>query len=122
MTYIIIAIIALALLVLGVFLLRKNPKQGLLSGLLSKKEIEHKTMYEHYESGDIWKEYSEYGDSVKDGEEKVYYPTGQINKICHWKDGRLHGEYVVFFKDGSKYLEGTYKNGRLSGDYIVHNI
>ena len=56
----------------------------------------------------------------KDGEERFYYETGELNKIKIWKNGILQGNLITYYKTGEKYIISNYKNNKLDGDYIVY--
>lgn len=46
---------------------------------------------ECYERSIIVKFKCEYVEDLKDGEEILYYPTGEVNRIRHWKTIRYYG-------------------------------
>lgn len=56
---------------------------------------------------------------LKDGEERVFYPTGELNKTITWVKGKKNGPFTVFYKSGEKYINGSYANDSLVGDYYV---
>ena len=74
---------------------------------------------ECYESSIIVKFKCEYVEDFKDGEEILYYPTGEVNRIRHWKSGKLHGKVIVYYKNGAKYITGQYCYGKPVGNFCV---
>lgn len=56
----------------------------------------------------------------KDGREELYYPSGKLNRIRNWNNGRLEGEMIIYYNTGNIYIQGNYENGKLSGDYTVY--
>lgn len=59
---------------------------------------------------------------VTNGEDTFYYPTGEINKIQQWNQGKLEGSFVIYYKNGNKYITGNYVDGVYNGEYIVSDI
>lgn len=58
----------------------------------------------------------------KNGEEHVYYRTGELNRTKMWINGVLNGASVVYFKTGQPYIESFYKNGKIVGMYTVFGL
>lgn len=56
------------------------------------------------------------------GEDTFYYPTGEKNKVQHWSGGKKNGLFIVYYKNGSKYIEGNFYNDSYVGDYFIYNI
>lgn len=50
---------------------------------------------------------------TKNGEVKYYFPNGNVEKVEHYKNGKLHGEINYFFPDGKLYGKGFYHKGLL---------
>ena len=66
--------------------------------------------------------YSSSGNEKYDGEYKEYYwESGELAFICHYKDGKEHGKYTNWSRDGKKYLERNYKDGKSHGEYKQWN-
>lgn len=59
---------------------------------------------------------------IKDGVERIFYPTGEINKEKTWVNGVLNGPFVVYFKNGNEYIKGTYSNNNYSGEYTIKDL
>lgn len=58
-----------------------------------------------------------YEDDVAVGESRSYYLDGSLREIRHFADGRLHGERVAYYPDGSERWRAIYEEGRrLSAD------
>lgn len=58
----------------------------------------------------------------KDGEELVYYPTGELNKKRKWKNDLPQGNFIIYFKNGKTYITGIYHDGKYTGDYTIYDI
>jgi len=84
-----------------------------------KKNKLRVTITQKYEDSDVVKFETEVVKGIKDGEERLYYPTGELNRIQHWKSGKLHGETIVFYKTGICYIKSMYFNGKLTGEYTI---
>lgn len=52
--------------------------------------------------------------SNRKGKVKYFFPNGNIDRIEHYKKGKLHGEIKYFFPDGALYGKGYYKRGLLN--------
>jgi antitoxin component YwqK of YwqJK toxin-antitoxin module len=50
---------------------------------------------------------------TKKGEVKYYFSNGNMEKVEHYKNGKLHGEIKYFFPDGKLYGKGFYHKGLL---------
>mgnify|MGYP004450291255 FL=1 len=115
---IIIAIISLfALILVAVVFARKK-------GATKEPIIE--PVFEFYSDGNLKKEfYVKYFKStdpkLKTGEEKIYYPTGKLNKTITWENGKRNGEVTIYYRSGNHYVEGMYKKDKLCGSYIVRD-
>jgi antitoxin component YwqK of YwqJK toxin-antitoxin module len=57
---------------------------------------------------------------IIDGEVKSYTPEGWLQRVAHFKAGRLHGQTVEFDADGSVVGRFTFADGRLSGPAAVY--
>lgn len=109
-SYILICIIVVLLIIL-LFLFIRNRRY--------KRAQSRDNVIEYYENTQTVKKTYECIDRYKDGEEKLYYPSGKLNRIRHWSNDVLNGEMTVFYNSGNVYIKGYYKNGKLSGEYTV---
>ncbi len=50
-----------------------------------------------------------------DGEQKMFYPNGNLQSIMTYKDGLLHGKKALFNQEGDVLEEGYYEQGKLHG-------
>ena len=103
--------IIIVLLIIIIFLFIRNKRH--------KRTQVREKIVEYYENTQTVKKTYECLDRCKDGEEKLYYPSGNLNRIRHWSNDVLNGEMVVFYNNGNVYIRGYYKNGNLSGEYTV---
>jgi len=58
---------------------------------------------------------------AKDGEEKVYYKSGKINKEQFWQNGSLNGKATTYYPSGDIYITANYVNNKLNGDYTIYS-
>lgn len=54
---------------------------------------------------------------TKKGEVKYYFPNGNIEKVEHYKNGKMHGEIKYFYPDGKVNGKGFYKKGLLDKQF-----
>src|SRR5690554_6978515 len=52
-----------------------------------------------------------------DGKREYYYYTGDLEKITHYKDGKLDGEYIYYFDNGEVNVKGRFEAGQKSGEW-----
>jgi antitoxin component YwqK of YwqJK toxin-antitoxin module len=45
----------------------------------------------------------------------MYYPNGQMERMLEMKNGIEHGTFIMFYSDGTKYIEQFYEEGEPSG-------
>lgn len=55
-----------------------------------------------------------------EGEQRSYYPSGDLSQILHFKDNREHGKWIQFFSNGDTMLVAHYKLGVLDGSYKTY--
>ncbi len=51
----------------------------------------------------------------------MYYPNGQIERILEMEYGTEHGSFLMFYSDGSKYVEQHYEKGEPVGTWYRWN-
>lgn len=56
-----------------------------------------------------------YAQGKMEGEEKFYYPTGELESTLRYKEGIHHGPFQYFYEDGQLKQEGAYEAGKLIG-------
>ena len=49
-----------------------------------------------------------------------YYENGQIEQMCNWKDGKLHGPCTNWYENGQKEFEENYRNDKQHGLCIYY--
>ena len=59
---------------------------------------------------------------VKNGIEKVFYRSGNLNKKKNWTLGTLDGKSETYFPNGKVNIRCYYKEGKLEGKWIAYNI
>jgi antitoxin component YwqK of YwqJK toxin-antitoxin module len=64
----------------------------------------------YYESGELESERFELN-GKKEGKEKWYHRNGQIQMICTYVDGILHGEYILYDAESGHGELFNYMNG-----------
>ena len=92
-----------------------------VGGVLYRKFFMHIKHQEFYEDGSVKCEYFTVN-GIKDGIESIYYPTKELNKTKTWSHGLLEGPFVVYFRNGERYIEGSYSNGDYKGVYCVYDL
>lgn len=55
------------------------------------------------------------------GEVKYFFPNGNLEKIEHYKTGKLHGEIKYLYPDGKLYGSGFYYEGALNKTFTWYN-
>lgn len=60
--------------------------------------------------------------NATDAEEKIYYETGELNKICHVSRGKRQGDFIVFYKNGKEFMKGKYLNGKYIGLITIFDL
>lgn len=116
----IILIGVILLLVVGYLLFKEHPKA--IMKYLPEKTLQFVRIrkIESYEDGQNKKFDIDYIEDIKDGDETLYYPSGEINRTRHWTNGELNGESSVYYPNGQLYISCTYRMGKLHGDYVVY--
>jgi antitoxin component YwqK of YwqJK toxin-antitoxin module len=56
----------------------------------------------------------------KEGEWKIYYATGQLKEIRHYKNDTLNGQSIEYFPNGNLSSKATYKNGILIDSFFMY--
>jgi uncharacterized protein YdhG (YjbR/CyaY superfamily) len=57
----------------------------------------------------------------KSGEFKVFYDNGRLKAQGRYKNGRMHGAWQFFRKDGVKLRSGNFKDGKRTGKWITYD-
>ena len=79
---------------------------------LTKKESFHP-------NGSIWEQWYEDAAGLKNGKALTYYNNGQLQTEAVFVNGYLHGEFVMWSRDGTEICRGTYKDGEpWSGTFV----
>ncbi len=78
-----------------------------------------------------WEFYNSYGrltgagsfaeDGERDGAWKWYNEKGRVRETASYKNGKLDGKNLVYYEDGSLYVDANYVNGELEGEYKYFN-
>ena len=56
--------------------------------------------------------------SCQQPEEKTkYYPNGQIEEVCGYKNGKMDGKYVAYYETGVLQGEGKMSKGQMVGEW-----
>lgn len=67
----------------------------------------------YYENGQIIRGKTKYKEGRIHGESIGYYRNGEIMFKANYKDGEKHGEYIFYSKDGEVELKEKYEGGEL---------
>ena len=57
-------------------------------------------------------------EKIKDGEEILYYPSGELLAKGNYVNGKEEGEWISYFENGEIFTKGFYKNGKRQGLWI----
>ena len=92
----------------GVYLLKYNVTAD------GKKEGE----WQRYDvTGKIRYETTNYTADSLNGEGKLYYPSGKVQDIRHYKNGRFMGDYKEYYESGTLKSEGSYADNKMTGNW-----
>lgn len=58
-----------------------------------------------------------YRKKKKNGIEKIYYRSGELNKEKMWVEDVLNGPCTTYYKTGAIYIVCNYTDGALDGDW-----
>ena len=50
-------------------------------------------------------------------QQTMYYESGQIERIVEMNRGTVHGKFLMYYPDGTKYVEQHYENGEPVGTW-----
>lgn len=124
-TAIICVIVAAFVIAATILFFRKSDRSVMLplfGGMTEEKKRQMRVeVTECYENGEAIKTICEYINNIKDGEERLFYPNGQLNRVRHWNSGILDGEMLIYYPNGKCYITARYKKGKLKGNYVVYN-
>jgi len=56
------------------------------------------------------------GDSLLEGEQKVYYENGKVHYIVEYKKGKANGRVREYSTDGKLYMDAVYTDGHRNGE------
>ena len=57
----------------------------------------------------------------KHGSWVVYHKNGQLHFKRNYRDGKTHGPEVWYFSDGQLHAKGTYQDGKSVGPWVGYN-
>jgi antitoxin component YwqK of YwqJK toxin-antitoxin module len=57
----------------------------------------------------------EYLDGVMEGVSRSFSMTGELRQECHFKGGKLHGSYKIWWENGNLKELGQYHSGSKAG-------
>ena len=66
-------------------------------------------------SGDVKISEETYQGGLKHGVSRRFYPTGEVLEESEWQNGLQEGNYRVYFRDGSPYLQCKFSMGSRNG-------
>ena len=58
--------------------------------------------------------------SIPEGENKFFYPSGKVLGVTNIKNGTMDGPMKVFYEDGKIRMTGYFKNGKKDGEFIEY--
>lgn len=83
-----------------------------------KKEYTYENTY--YSNGNIRHAFKKL--NATDAEERVYYETGELNKLCHVSCGKRQGAFTVYYRNGKEYMKGKYSNNKYIGTIVIFDL
>ncbi|HSX04312.1 MAG TPA: hypothetical protein VLG76_06245 [Rhabdochlamydiaceae bacterium] len=94
----------------------KNYKDGQPAG--EHKEYfpidpEHKT-----EQGKLARAFFFNNGGALDGEQRTFYPSGELQSLVQYKNGTLHGKKLLWDENGESLEEAFYEDGKLNGRFF----
>lgn len=85
------------------------------------KRLMGKIVIEKWENEKIRSKYFINKKGVREGVQTCYFRNGKVNKKAKWVKNQLHGKSVVFYATGEKYINANYNEGKLHGDFNVYS-
>ena len=82
-------------------------KAGKKEGILTKTDAKTRAIVQE----------SMYKDDLQDGEEKMFFPSGKVEELRHYKAGKPDGTAQTFYESGVLRSEVTFVNGAMQGLY-----
>ena len=58
--------------------------------------------------------------SIPEGENKFFYPSGKVLGVTNIKNGTMDGPMKVFYEDGKIRMIGHFKDGKKDGEFIEY--
>ena len=58
--------------------------------------------------------------SIPEGENKFFYPSGKVLGVTNIKNGTMDGTMKVFYENGKIRMIGHFKDGKKDGEFIEY--
>jgi antitoxin component YwqK of YwqJK toxin-antitoxin module len=58
---------------------------------------------------------------IRSGDWTQYYPNGKVCIKANYADGKLQGEYTVYYESGQPEFSGQYKDDAREGTWLKYN-
>lgn len=71
----------------------------------------------HFDNGVISATYSEDDNGKRDGDEKSYYPSGQLQYERLWVNGKMNGDANHYHRNGNLHYTESYNMGAKAGKW-----
>lgn len=84
------------------------------------KEGERSGDWEWYHDQSTLKELASFKNDKLNGENKIFYPNGQLSIKTYYKDGELHGEFLYYNEKGALEQKKHFKDGKLVDTYTSY--
>ncbi|KRX07582.1 Protein kinase-like domain [Pseudocohnilembus persalinus] len=85
---------------------------------LTKKKKQGNTVYERYNNGSKYEGQKQGG--LRHGYGKYQYATGGIYE-GYWKQNKMHGKGILYFRDGITAYDGEFKDDQMDGHGTLYN-
>lgn len=81
---------------------------------------ETQRVYQFDQYPEVTAKVSSYTGGKQSGNEKTFYPSGQVYQTFVYADGKLWGEYRQYSEDGKLLVRGNFINDQQHGLWIDH--
>lgn len=91
-----------------------------LMPFVSQEDVERYVLRNH-DNGTPYVVFFVKGAEQEKVKEELYYPSGQLENIGHFKNGLEHGEWIYYWPNGNVQSFEYYENGKEEGTHYDCN-
>ena len=81
--------------------------------------LRHGFYKQWYRGGRVLKSRYTYEGGAKHGEYRLYFADGTVRESGKYRFGIQHGRYQSFHRNGQVHIEGEHQDGKKSGDFVI---